>query len=140
MDAQSSTPYKRYRPAPYTPRMPMSWWWRKPSYLLYILRELTSVFVAAYAIILLLTLRALGAGAEAWTAWVTTLRSPASIGLHVVILAFALYHSVTWFLLAPTALVLRIGGRTVPARILVAVHVVVWVVCSALIAAVVLRA
>ena len=138
MDTQTQAPYKRFRPARYKPQMALSWWWQKPTYLLYILRELTSVFVATYAVILLLTLRALGAGGEAWSDWLTTLQSPGMIALHLVILLFAVYHSLTWFSLAPTALVLRIKDYTVPAKALVVAHVVIWLLCSIAIAAIVL--
>ncbi len=135
---ESQTTYKRFRPAPYTPKMQLSWWWQKPTYFAYIMRELTAVFVAAYAVILLLTLRALSAGEAAWEAWTTTLQSPLSIGFHVVALLFAVYHSITWFMAAPTAIVLNVKGKPVPAKTLILAHVVIWIVCSAAIAGILL--
>lgn len=135
---ESKIPYKRFRPTPYTPKMELSWWWQKPTYFAYIMRELTAVFVAAYAVILLLTLRALGAGGEVWDAWLTSLQSPLSIGLHAVILLFAVYHSITWFLAAPTAIVVNIKGKPLPAKVLVIAHVVIWIGCSAAIAGILL--
>lgn len=140
MDADTVSTYKRFRPAAYKPKMAMTWWLKKPTYLLYILRELTAVFVASYAVILLLTVRALSAGTESWAAWIATLQRPGMIAFHVLALAFAVYHSITWFTLAPTALVVKVKDKVLPANILVAVHVVVWLACSGFIAFVLLRA
>lgn len=140
MDADTAANYKRYRPSPYKPTMKINWWLKRPTYFLYILRELTSVFVAMYVILLLVTVRALAQGPEAWEGWLSTLQRPGMIVLHVVILAFAVYHSITWFTLAPTALVLKVKDKVVPATVLVAIHVVTWVLCSGLIAFFILRA
>lgn len=140
MDAETASTYKRFRPAAYKPSMSLTWWMKKPTYLLYILRELTSVFVASYAVILLLTLRALSAGEAAWENWLATLQRPGMIVFHVIILAFAVYHSITWFTLAPTALVVRIKDKVLPAAVLVGIHVAVWVACSILIAVILLNA
>lgn len=134
MDAETAPTYKRFRPAAYKPSMALTWWMKKPTYLLYILRELTSVFVASYAVILLLTVRALSQGGEAWESWLATLQRPGMIAFHGVILLFAVYHSITWFTLAPTALVVRIKDKVLPANVLVAIHVGVWLIASALIA------
>src|SRR3989304_3783481 len=41
---------------------------------------------------------------------------------HLAALAAALYHSITWFRLAPMAITLRVRGRRVPGAILVAGH------------------
>ena len=38
---------------------------------------------------------------------------------HLVALAFALWHSVTWFLLTPSALPRQIAGRRVPPAFIV---------------------
>ncbi len=140
MDTETAPTYKRFRPSAYHPSMALTWWMKKPSYLLYILRELTAVFVAAYAIILLLTVRALSQGGEAWDTWLATLQRPGMILFHGFILAFAVYHSLTWFTLAPTALVVRIKDKVLPASALIAVHVAAWVGCSAFIAWVLLSA
>ena len=48
----------------------------------------------------------------------TTLDRPRAtvqpLALNVVALAFVLLHAITWFNLAPQAIVVRMGGRRVP--------------------------
>lgn len=122
--------YERYRPKRHIPRIPISWWIRKKSYVYFILRELTSIFVAAYAVILLIQVGALSRGAQAWEALIEWFATPLSIGLHVIILIFVLYHSITWFNLAPTAMVLRIGKKRIPDAAILAVNFGMWALLS----------
>lgn len=122
--------YERYRPKRHIPGMPISWWIRKKSYVYFIIRELTSIFVAAYAVILLIQVGALSRGAEAWEALLEWFATPLSIGLHVIILIFVLYHSITWFNLAPTAMVLRIGKKRIPDAAILAVNFGMWALLS----------
>ena len=60
------------------------------------------------------------------------------IALNVVATAFLLLHAVTWFNLAPKAMVVRMGGRPVPPRAVLVAHYGLWVVCSVVVAWVVL--
>ncbi len=95
---------------------PMAGWYRRnPRFMAYILREGTSVFVALYAAILLWGLTALSGGPASFERWLAFLASPLSLLLHLVILAAAVYHTWSWFQVAPKAtppLVLR--GKPVP--------------------------
>lgn len=95
---------------------PMAGWYRRnPRFMAYVLREGTSVFLAIYALILLRGLTALAAGPEPYAHWLESLASPLSVMLHVVILAAAVYHALTWFQVAPKATPpLRFGGKPVP--------------------------
>jgi fumarate reductase subunit C len=54
--------------------------------------------------------------------------------LNVVALAFVLLHSVTWFNLAPKALVIRVGHWIVPPKFIVAANYAAWIVVSAAVA------
>jgi fumarate reductase subunit C len=111
--------------------MSIFWWIKRKPYMLFITRELTSLFVAAYVVLLLVKLNALRQGPEAWEALLASLSTPVSIILHLVILIFVLFHSITWFLLAPTAMVLKIGGKKVPGSIIVTGNFVMWFLLSA---------
>ncbi len=95
---------------------PMAGWYRRnPRFMAYVLREGTSVFVGLYAVILLCGLTALARGPEPFERWLAFLASPLSVLLHLVILAAAVYHTWSWFQVAPKAtppLVLR--GKPVP--------------------------
>ncbi len=129
---------------PYHPRwhrasMPIFWWVRRWIHARFILRELTSIFVAGYALVYLLQLRALGMGPEAYARFLEFLRSPLSISLHGLGLVFVLYHSMTWFKLAPRALALRLGSKRVPDQVIVGLNFVVWAGISAALVWVTLR-
>ena len=88
---------------PYT--RPMAGWWRKnPFFIEYMVHEGTAFFVAAYALILLVSLVYLGQGEVAWNRWLAFLTSPLSILIHVVLLAGFLYHTWTWFHIMPRTL------------------------------------
>lgn len=97
---------------------------------MFIIRELTSIFVAAYAVILLLQLNALRQSAEAWEALMASFSTPFSITLHVVILVFVLFHTITWFKLAPSAMVLKVGKKKIPGSTIIAVNYLMWIVLS----------
>ena len=49
-------------------------------------------------------LKQLSEGPAAWAAFLELLKSPASIVFQLLTLAFATYHSITWFNLTPKAL------------------------------------
>jgi fumarate reductase subunit C len=80
----------------------MDGWWRKnPYFVRYMVREGTAVFLALYAIILLLGLNALANGPAAYGAWRAALATPVALAFHAVALAALCYHSLTWFQVMP---------------------------------------
>jgi fumarate reductase subunit C len=123
----------------YRPRVSTYWWlWRWP-YLKFILRELSSVWVAYFVVLLLLQLRALHHGPEAYAAFQAWLQAPHVIALNVVGLLFVLFHSVTWFNLAPRAMVVRVRGKRVPDLLIAASNYAAWLVVSVAVAWLILR-
>ncbi len=119
-------------PPPYQTRTPIFWWTSKWSYIKFITRELTSVFVAGYAVVLLFQLRALLHGPEAYINFLAWLRTPFSIAFHAIALLFVTFHSITWFNLAPKALVVRFGKKTVPGFLIALSNYAAWLVLSAI--------
>jgi len=95
---------------------PMDGWWRKnPYFVRYMIREASSVFLAIYAVILLVGLLRLTQGEVAYEAWRTALTSPASIFFHWLALLTVGYHAFTWWKVAPkTAPDILIAGRPIP--------------------------
>jgi fumarate reductase subunit C len=95
---------------------PMQGWWRRnPYFVRYMIRESSSVFLAIYAVILLMGLLRLKQGAAAWDGWIATLSSPGSVIFHWLALLTVGYHAYTWWKVAPkTAPDIRIGGRPLP--------------------------
>lgn len=84
------------QPPVYVRPMPRDWWLRTPAFRRFAAREFTAVFVGAFSVILLLFLWALSRGPQAYAGFLRVLKNPAMIGLHALILAAVLYHTVTW--------------------------------------------
>ncbi|MQA63429.1 MAG: fumarate reductase subunit C [Actinophytocola sp.] len=116
-----------------------TWWARKPSYLLFVLRELSSVFVAWFVVYLLLLVAAVSSGNESYQGFLEWSSHPLMIALNVIAFAFVLLHAVTWFGLAPKAIVLRLGSWRVPPNLILAAHYGAWLVISVAVAWVILR-
>jgi fumarate reductase subunit C len=109
VEPRAPTPARR----PYHRPVSKLWWLERRSYLLFVIREMTSVFVAGYCVFLLYGLYRLGEGPTAYAAWLESLQSPLSIALHLVALVFVLYHTITWFNLTPKIMVVQIGEEQV---------------------------
>ena len=117
----------RRRPSPF-------WFVERRSYLVFVLRELSSLFVAWFVAFLLLLLRAIAGGPGAYQEFVAWSGRPWLLAVNVVALLFVVLHTVTWFGLAPDAIVLRVRGRRVSRRAIIAAHYAVWAVVSAFLA------
>jgi fumarate reductase subunit C len=135
----AETRYTRYHPRWYRRRVSVWWWLQKPVYTVFVLRELSSVFVALFALLLLWHIRAVAQGPEAYADFLARLRHPAVFAVNAVSLLFVLFHAVTWFNLAPKAMVVRLGGRRVPDRIVAASNYVACLVLSGAVAWILLR-
>ena len=103
--------------APTMYRQPVSrlWWLKKRTYFVFVMRELSSVFVAWFAVFLMIMVVAVGRGEAAYQNFLNWAASPVVVVVNVVALAFVVLHTVTWFALTPQAMVVRLGGRKVPA-------------------------
>jgi fumarate reductase subunit C len=132
-------PYTLYHPRWYRRRVSVWWWLQNRSYSGFVLRELTSVFVAFFAVVYLWQLRALAQGPEAYERFLARLRTPLFLALDTVVFLFVLFHTITWFNLTPKALVLRVRGKRVPDWAIVGSNYVAWLVLSGTVAFVLLR-
>ena len=103
-------------------RRPIStWWWtRKRTYFVFVMRELSSIFIAWFVVYLLLLLRAVGRGQAAYDDFLDWASSPIVVFVNVVALLFVVLHVVTWFNLTPQAMGVRVRGRAVPASLIIA--------------------
>ncbi len=124
--------------SPYYRPMARTWWFSNRAYALFMLRELTSVFIAAYLVIFLLMLHKLAVGREAYEAYLRFLAMPGMLAFHVLALAAAFYHSATWFNLTPLAMAVRLGEKRVPPMIVAGVNYVAWIAVSIVITSIVL--
>ena len=115
---------------PYVREMSSEWIFRHPRYLRYMTREFSCLFIGAWTLMLVCALARLSEGPEAWAKFMEGLKSPLIVAFHVVALAFAVYHSVTWFNLTPKALPLQRGEEFVPDAAISGAHFAAWAVLS----------
>ncbi len=131
--------YKEFHPRWYRERMSVYWWLGQWRYLKFVVRELSSVFVATFVVMTLLQLRALRNGPEAYARFQHWLQTPWAIALNSVCLFFVLFHTITWFNLAPQAMAIRMRGRRLPDFLVAAPNYVMWLGVSVVVAWLVLR-
>jgi fumarate reductase subunit C len=99
--------------------VPVLWWLRKRSYFVFVMRELSSIFVAWLVLYLCLFVRAVGRGEAAYEAHLEWAASPWLVALNVVAFGFVVLHTITWFALTPQAMVLTVRGRRVPGVVVI---------------------
>ena len=131
--------YTLYHPRWFRRRMSVWWWLKNPAYTGFVLRELTCVFVAFFALSYLCELRAIAKGAEAYAQFLAYLKTAPFLILNAVAFVFVLLHSITWFNLAPKAMVVRLGSTRVPDGLIIAMNYAAWIVLSAAVAFILVR-
>jgi fumarate reductase subunit C len=132
--------YTEYHPRWYRPQMSTYWWLWRGSYLAFILRELSSVFIAWFVVYLLLLVHAVSQeDPRFYKEFLDWSGSPGILLLNLVSLCFVVFHAVTWFNLAPKAMAVRLRGKRVPALLIAGPNYVAWVVVSAVVAWLLLR-
>jgi len=107
------------------------WWLRRRKYIAIFLRELSSVFILAYVLLYLLILAQLQSGVRGL---VTQFAMVPFVALSVTLLAFSLYHSITWFLLLPRIQPMKIGKIVLSGKLALIANLGGLVVASLLIA------
>ena len=117
----------------YYPHMPTAWWFRKWSYFLFLLREMTSLFIAVFLVVYLFQIYHITQGADSYEEIAGQFTSGGWIAFHAVALVFAMYHSVTWFKTAAVILSPRVGDWVIPPWMVVALHIAAWLAVSAMI-------
>jgi fumarate reductase subunit C len=135
----AGVPYTRYHPKWYRRRVSVWWWLQSWRYSKFVLRELTSLAVAFFAVILLWQLYALGQGPEAYARFSARLRTPLFLFLHGVVFVAVLFHCLTWLNLTPKAMVVRLRGKRVPDPVVIGVNYLAWLLTSVVVAWLLLR-
>jgi fumarate reductase subunit C len=125
--------YTPYHPRWLRPRISTYWWLGRWSYFAFILRELSSIFVAWFVLYLLFLLRAVGQGADAYGQFLDWSRTPLILLLNVITVLFIVFHAITWFNLAPKAMVVHMAGRPVPGLVIAASNYVGCILTSAVV-------
>ena len=118
----------------YVHPMPATWWLKRKTYFLFMVRELTCVAVGGYAM-LLLVLVGCAHDKDSFQAFLTWMKeSRVSMALHLIALPMVLYHSVTWLNLMPKAIVVWRGEEQLSPFLIVGLNYVAWAIVSILIA------
>ena len=115
------------------PKVSTFWWLEKGSYFVFILRELTCVFVAWWVAYLLMLVNAVIQGEGAFAEFMTWSASAPILVLNIVTFLFLVFHAVTFFDAAPQAMVVKVGPNKVPGILILLGHYAGWVAISALI-------
>jgi fumarate reductase subunit C len=113
--------------------IPVWWWTRRRTYFVFVMRELSSLFVAWFVVYLLLLLHAISQSDAAYQDFLDEADSPWVITVNVVGLAFLVLHSITWFHLTPKAVVLKVRGWKVPAWLIITSQYAGFAVVSVLV-------
>lgn len=126
--------YTDHHPRWFRQRVSTYWWLERGSYLAFILRELSSIFVAWSVVFLLMLVRAVSQGEASYREFLSWASSPWVLLLNLISWLFVIYHAVTWFNLAPQALVVHLGGKRLPGSLIAASNYAAWAVVSVLVA------
>ena len=105
----------------YVRPMPSNWWLKRKSYFLFMVRELTCLFVGGYALFLLVLASRIGD-----TDGFSVLTHPLAISLQVIALPMVVYHTITWLNLTPKVLVVWRGETRVSPVLIAGVHYLAW--------------
>jgi fumarate reductase subunit C len=125
--------YTEYHPR-WLRRRPSTYWWlERQAYFAFITRELSSIFIAWFVVYLLLLVRAVSQGDASYRRFLEWSRHPLVLVPNVVTLLFVTFHAVTWFNLAPKAMVVHVGGKRVPGSLISASNYAGWAAATALI-------
>ena len=126
--------YTLYHPKWYRKRVSTYWWMQQWRSFKFILRELSSLAVIYFVGLLLWLVWALGEGPASYGAFQDWLQTPLLLLLNLIAFLFVLYHTITWFNLAPKAMPVRVGGKRLPDWMIAAPYYAAWIVISAVVA------
>ncbi|MFQ6013069.1 MAG: hypothetical protein ACE5LS_05440 [Thermoplasmata archaeon] len=116
----------------YTPPIRASWWLRNPRYFLYMLRELTSLFIFLYVLAFVVQFFLL-ADRSAYEAFRALTTSPVFLAFTGAVWVMAVYHAITWWSLNARVFQIRLGGRNLPPAALFVGGILIWIVVSGLV-------
>lgn len=122
-EKMSSKPYIREIPK-------TTWFLRQARYKRYMAREVTCIFIGAYTFLLIIALKRLSEGPDAFQGFLDALHSPLGVLFNLAVLIAAVYHSTSWFNVTPQAMPIQRGEEFVPGNIIVGAHYAIWAVAS----------
>jgi fumarate reductase subunit C len=106
------------------------WWLKHRRYMRYMSREVTCVFIGAFALLMLCTLERLSKGPEAYASFIAAIQGPRSVFGLILVLIFALHNATSWFNVTPKALPVQIGEEFLAGKYIIGAHYAVWIIAS----------
>ena len=106
------------------------WYLKHPRYLRYMSREVTCIFIGAFALLLLCTVERLSEGKAAFESFLAALTGPWSALWLFLILAFAVHNAINWFNVTPKAMPVQTGEEFLDGKYIVGAHYAVWAIAS----------
>lgn len=131
--------YRTYQPQPYRPRMSPYWYMDRWPYLKFMVREASCIFVAYFAVVMLLQIRAIEHGTLAYAHFHHLMSCPAVLILNAIALILIAFHAVTWFALVPRVFIRHMVGPKIPDVFANAPNYGAWFVASLIVALFALR-
>ena len=124
--------YTAHHPRWLRSRMSTYWWLGRWPYFTFILREVSSIFVAWFVVFLLMLIRAVSQGEGNYRQFLDWSGNQSVVVLNLISLFFVVFHAITWFNLAPQVIVVRVAGRRVPGLLIAASNYAAWLLSSAI--------
>ena len=137
--AAAPTPYTLNHPRWYRKRVSTYWWLQRWEYLRFVLREISSVFIAWFVVLTLVQIYSASQGPNAYGDFLEFLKNSFVLALNIISFFFVVYHSITWFNLSARAMSIRVGGKKVPGIMISGPNFAAWLFISAVIAWLLLR-
>lgn len=110
---------------PYVRKMSKtSWFLTHARYKSYMSHEVSSVFVALYMWLLIDGLFQLAKGPEAWEAWLGFIKHPLVVIISLIVFAFFIIHTTSWFKAVPQAMRIQTGDHFVDGKLIIGGHYV----------------
>jgi fumarate reductase subunit C len=131
--------YRQFQPNPYRPQMRAYWYFDRWPYLKFMLREISSVFVAWFAVVTLLQLNAIISGPVAYANFQQWMATPVILIVNIIAFVFICFHAITWFMLVPRVMMRQVLQRPTPDLISAAPNFGLWFLASVIVALFALR-
>jgi len=106
------------------------WYLRHPRYLRYMSREVTCIFIGAFALFLLCVTDRLAAGQAAYESLLVAINGPWGVAGLLVVLVFSVHNALSWFNVTPKAMPVQIGEEFLPGKYIVTAHYAAWILAS----------